>query len=219
MLRNARSRLWPPREFVNGRTLAPSVNNGTFLPMTVDLPNLPRDQDQQLIKGLACGDPGIMIDLYARYERPVYSLVRRIVGKRGEAEEITQETFLRIWTRATLIDVSRTSIGPWILAVARNLAIDHLRAIGYRERLSQFTSYEILPASATFGPSSHHSLAVNQVRRKLGELSPNQRAVIECAYFEGLTHVEISERLGRPLGTIKTWVRTGLESLKRQVAL
>lgn len=82
------------------------------------------EMDSRTIEGLKRRDPCAMKDLYDRYGRLVYSVVYRIIGNGGETEEIVQETFLRVWTRAHLIDDSRATLGPWVLAIARNLAID-----------------------------------------------------------------------------------------------
>jgi RNA polymerase sigma-70 factor (ECF subfamily) len=133
----------------------------------------------------------------------------------GIAEDLVQETFLRVWSRVGGFDADKGAIGPWLLAVARNRAIDYLRSASGRER-------NALELEETDHPSLYrdmeteilHSDRTRRVKAALQKLSPQHRQVIELAYFEGLSQTEMAERMGQPLGTVKTWVRAALKTLR-----
>lgn len=150
-----------------------------------------------------------MAKLYDKYGRIVYSVAVRILGDTGEAEEITQDVFLKVWSRAHLINLSHGSLAPWLASVARNQAIDCLRAGRGLERRNEQTASERVPA-----PVEIHVSASIDYLRAFENLSYEQRQAIELAYFEGLSQSEISIRMERPLGTVKTWVRTALSVLR-----
>jgi RNA polymerase sigma-70 factor, ECF subfamily len=175
--------------------------------------------DAELVLRLQRRDPRALAELYDRYGRIAYSLILRVVRDVGTAEDLVQETFLRVWTRAQGFDAQKGAIGPWLLAVARNRAIDYLRSASGRER-----------NSVEFEETEHPSLFINmeqgildsdrarRVKAAVEKLSDSHRQVIELAYFEGLTQTEMAERMGQPLGTVKTWVRAALKSLRDQIA-
>lgn len=176
--------------------------------------------DGDLIKRLKHREPGAMADLYDRYGKLVYSVILRIVKEAGLAEDLTQETFLRIWNRSQFFDQEKGALGPWILAVARNRAIDHLRSVDGR----------MAQRATEFNPSIEHPSAFGDLERDLlnsdrarvlrdafGKLTPHQRTVIELAYFEGLSQTEMASRLQQPLGTVKTWVRAALKTLRTEL--
>lgn len=179
------------------------------------------EADASLARRLKRRDPGALADLYDRYGRLVYSLIVRIVRDTGVAEDLVQETFLRVWTRSGGFDDERGALGAWLVAVARNRALDHVRSLGARMARSTLDIQE------TEDPSAFRELEtgilnadlVRRVRSALEKLNSNQRVVIELAYFEGLSQTEMAERLGQPLGTIKTWVRTALKLLREEVGV
>lgn len=173
------------------------------------------ESDSRTIQGLKRRDPAAMTALYERYGHIAYSVVYRIVGNGGEAEEIVQETFLRIWRRAHLIDNSHDSLRPWLLAIARNLAIDHIRSVHDRNKSLDRRGYEWAPVLVSSNYFSDHT---EQLRRAFDDLSLEQRTVIEFAYFEGLTQTEIADRMKKPLGTVKSWVRVALTNLRQSFA-
>ena len=174
--------------------------------------------DVELIERLQRRDPQALAELYDRYGRLVYSLILRVVRDRGIAEDLVQETFLRVWNRAQGLDAQRGSMGPWLLAVARNRAIDYLRSAGGRERNA--LEFEETDHPALYTDMERDILSSDSARRvktAVEKLSPNQRQVIELAYFEGLSQTEMAERMGQPLGTVKTWVRAALKSLRDEL--
>jgi RNA polymerase sigma-70 factor (ECF subfamily) len=173
--------------------------------------------DVELAERLQRRDPRALAELYDRYGRLAYSLIVRVVRDGALAEDLVQETFLRVWNRAQGFDAQRGAIGPWLLAVARNRAIDYLRSAGGRERNA--LELEEVDHPSLYTDMERDILATDKarmIRAALEKLAPNQREVIELAYFEGLTQTEMAERMGQPLGTVKTWVRTALKNLREE---
>jgi RNA polymerase sigma-70 factor (ECF subfamily) len=157
--------------------------------------------------------------LYDRYGRLAFSVIVRIVRNEGVAEDLLQETFLRVWNRVQSFDAQKGALGPWILTVARNRAIDYLRSLEGRAAESAF-EIEKMEHPALFQDMESGILNMDRVRllkEAFTKLSPNQRMVIELAYYEGLSQSEMSERLKQPLGTVKTWVRSALKTLREQL--
>jgi RNA polymerase sigma-70 factor (ECF subfamily) len=181
--------------------------------------SLSGENDEALARRLQCREPQAMADLYDRFGRLVYSVVLSIVREPAVAEDLVQETFLRVWNRVHGFDAARGALGPWILAIARNRAIDHIRSVGSRMDRNSFE----------FDAREHPSLFVDMerevfntdhariIRAALAKLSANQQKVIELAYYEGLSQTEIAERMDQPLGTVKTWVRAALKHLRDEL--
>ena len=185
-----------------------------------DLPfQLSSENDAQLVERVKRHEPQAMADMYDRYGRVTYSLILRIVRNTGAAEDLVQETFLRVWNRVHAFDVKRGALGAWILAVARNRAIDYVRSVEGRmtQSASEFDELENPGAFADFEQNLLNLDRVRLVRDALNKLSPNQREVIEMAYYEGLSQSEMAERMKQPLGTVKTWARSALKLLRDQL--
>ncbi|MDX2267684.1 MAG: sigma-70 family RNA polymerase sigma factor [Bryobacter sp.] len=178
--------------------------------------DLASGNDQEVIEGLRRRDPQAMATLYDRFGRVVFSIILRIVRNNSVAEELTQEAFLRAWNRGADFDAARGKIGPWLLTIARNRAIDYLRSTAGQQQINTF---ELFSSERTtlFVNTEKRMLDQEQARRireGFSRLSENQRKVLELAYFEGLSQSEMAAKLGQPLGTIKTWVRTALATLR-----
>ncbi|MFN7994255.1 MAG: sigma-70 family RNA polymerase sigma factor [Bryobacteraceae bacterium] len=174
--------------------------------------------DGELIRRLQRRDAAALAELYDRYGRLVYALVVRMVRDTGVAEDLVQEIFLRVWNRVQGFDAERGALGAWMLAVARNRAIDYIRSAGGRNRNTlELEETEHAAAFVDFERNLFHSDRIRRVKAALQKLSDNQRQVIELAYFEGLSQTEMAERLGQPLGTIKTWVRAALKILRDEM--
>jgi RNA polymerase sigma-70 factor, ECF subfamily len=174
--------------------------------------------DPELVARLQRRDPLALAELYDRYGRLVYSLIVRVVRDGAIAEDLVQETFLRVWNRVHGFDGEKGSIGPWLLAVARNRAIDYLRSASGRERNA--VEFEETDHPALYTDMEKDILASDRaraVKAALDKLPPNHRQVIELAYFEGLTQTEMAERMSQPLGTVKTWVRSALKTLRDEL--
>ena len=175
--------------------------------------------DSELVKRLQKRDPQALGELYDRYGRMAYALILRIVRDAATAEDLVQETFLRIWNRVQGFDGDRGALGGWLLAVARNRAIDYLRSKSGRMRDAlELNENEHPSLYADLEQDALNSDRARRLRKALEKLNPNQRNVIELAYFEGLSQTEMAERTGQPLGTVKTWVRTALKLLREELS-
>jgi RNA polymerase sigma-70 factor (ECF subfamily) len=172
--------------------------------------------DQALIDRLRRRDPDAMSDLYDRFSRVVYSVIFRVVRNSAVAEELAQESFLRAWNRASGFDSERGRIGPWLLTIARNRAIDYLRSTAGQQQANTFelVSSERLSLFVNTEDKMLDQEQARRIRAAFSKLNANQRQVLELAYFEGLSQTEMAEKLGQPLGTVKTWVRTALTTLR-----
>lgn len=175
--------------------------------------------EEALAELLRRRDPDALAKLYDRYGRSVYALVYRVVRDQGIAEDLVQETFLRVWNRSSHFDAAKGSLVTWVLTIARNQAIDYLRSVDARMARGQ-TELDALEQPALFVDMERDLLnsdRVRRVREAFARLSPNQRLVLEMAYFEGLSQSEMALRTKQPLGTIKTWVRAALQILRDEL--
>jgi RNA polymerase sigma-70 factor (ECF subfamily) len=175
--------------------------------------------ESDLVRRLKERDPHAMSDLYDRYGRLAYSLIFRIVRNGAAAEDLVQETFLRVWNRVQSFDRQKGALGPWILTVARNRAIDYLRSIDGRMAAGSL-ELDKVENPALFCEFSDSALSIDRARRIKGaleKLNANQRMVIELAYFEGLSQTEMATQMKQPLGTVKTWVRSALKILRDEL--
>lgn len=169
----------------------------------------PNVSDSELLRRVGDGDDGAFEALYRRYARPVFGLALRRLGDRSQAEDAVQETFTSVWRSARSYRPERGPGAPWLYAVARNAIVD-----GARRRTSEAPEPPDEPSPEP-GPSerAEQSWTAWRVHRAMEELPPAERMVLELAYWRGLSQSEISERLGVPLGTVKTRTRSGLQRL------
>jgi RNA polymerase sigma-70 factor (ECF subfamily) len=169
--------------------------------------------DGELIRRTGDGDRNAFEALYRRYSRPVFGLALRRLGDRGRAEDAVQETFASIWRAARSYRPERGPGAPWLYAVARNAIIDRSRV---RNEPPTDPPEE---ASTDIGPDERAEAGWTawRIHRALEELSPNERSVIELAYWSGLSQSEVAEYLGIPLGTVKTRTRAALAHLADQL--
>jgi RNA polymerase sigma-70 factor (ECF subfamily) len=175
--------------------------------------------DADLARRLRARDPRVMSTIYDRYGKLAYSLIFRMVRDSAAAEDLVQETFLRVWNRAQSFDAERGALGPWILAVARNRAIDYIRSRDGRMSAAA-VDLDRLENHPLFAKLEDSALSLDRSRRlkaAFAKLAPHQREVIELAYFEGLSQTEMAERMNQPLGTVKTWVRAALKALRQEL--
>jgi RNA polymerase sigma-70 factor, ECF subfamily len=191
--------------------------------------------DAQLVQRVALGDEPALGELYDRHANAVFRLAFRLVGDRQLAEEVLQETYLALWNRAELFNPAAGSLTAWLLTIARNRSVDRLRAAGRRPVQ--------IPMSAAVGPDDRDEGGVewtlatgtllgaaqqvadpqealdqawlkDAVRQALDGVPDLERRAIELAYYEELTQTEIAQRLGWPLGTVKTRTRRALSRLR-----
>jgi RNA polymerase sigma-70 factor, ECF subfamily len=166
--------------------------------------------DVALLNRIVARDPTALAELYDRYSRMLFGLVLRILKNRDEAEEIMQDAFVQAWMRATTYRAEIASPAGWLVGIARNRAIDRLRANAVRSNARDTASH------ASTGSSEAPASGADQldVRRALDLLPEDQRDLVESAYFLGLTHVELAARHGLPLGTVKTRIRRAMHTLR-----
>jgi RNA polymerase sigma-70 factor, ECF subfamily len=172
--------------------------------------------DIALLDRIVARDEPAVGELYDRHNRLLFGLILRILRDRSEAEEVLQEVFVLVWTRAETYNVTLGPPAAWLVRIARNRAIDRLRANTVRLRAVESAPTPDAPAT----PESSAALSEQQraVRRALDTLPADQRVLIEHAYYLGLTQSELADRFELPLGTVKTRVRTGMLSLRQQLS-
>jgi RNA polymerase sigma-70 factor (ECF subfamily) len=199
----------------------------------------PLGDDASLVRDVAAGSQSALGDLYDRYVDAVYAAASRLTSDRQLAEEVVQETFLALWNRAELFDPAIGSLAAWLHTIARNRTVDRLRAAGRRPNLIPLSSaagedeqagaaLDRLVAAgsviggATVGQGPEGELEATELRQvlrdALAELPDAERTAIVLAYREELTQTEIAERLGWPLGTVKTRTRRALLRLRGALA-
>lgn len=154
--------------------------------------------------------------IYDRHAAVAFSLAYRMCGRRAIAEDVVQEAFLSLWRSGARYDRARGSVRSWVLTVVHNRAIDAFRRETTKDRraLSDEGIAERLPSAQRTETEVERRDEARQVRGALGELPPDQRQVIELAYFGGFTHSQIAEMLALPAGTVKGRIRLGLTKLR-----
>ncbi|MEA2561893.1 MAG: hypothetical protein QOH06_3397 [Acidobacteriota bacterium] len=175
--------------------------------------------ETDLLRRIATGDGEALSRLFELHSPVVLGLLVRMLGGRAEAEEVLQETFLQVWMQADRFEESRSSPRGWILMLARSRALDRLRRRVSRQRRED----EVAAGEGTaIRPVGTARLEAAEQRSRvgaaLGVLSPEQRHCIELAFFEGLTHTQIAERLKAPLGTVKSRILLGMNKLRQALS-
>jgi RNA polymerase sigma-70 factor, ECF subfamily len=167
--------------------------------------------DTKLVSAIRTGDEQAMAQLYERYSPIVYSVALRVLGDSAAAEDVLQEVFMQLWRSPDLFDASRGSLPGWLAVITRNRAIDSLR----KRRQEADLSGVVVSIEPDLAGSAEWSRALEKIRGALGDMPAAQRSALEMAFFDGLTHTEIAEKTGEPLGTIKTRIRAGLLALRK----
>jgi RNA polymerase sigma-70 factor, ECF subfamily len=172
--------------------------------------------DIALLDRIVARDEQAVAELYDRHHRLLFGLILRILRDRSAAEEVLQEVFVLVWTRAETYNVALGSPAAWLVRIARNRGIDRLRANNVRVRAVEAAPLPVAGDS----PEARAALSEQQraVARALESLPQDQRVLIEQAYFQGLTQSELAERFKLPLGTVKTRIRTGMMALREQLS-
>jgi RNA polymerase sigma factor (sigma-70 family) len=167
-----------------------------------------------LMPRIAAGDRAALRQLYELTSSKLFAVCLRILSDREESEDVLQEVYVTIWRRADRFDAGRASVMTWISTIARNRAIDRLRARGPLARAEPVDDMEIADGS----DSAETLLSASDDRRRLnhclGELDKRTETVIRTAFFEGVTYDALAKRMDQPLGTVKSWIRRGLAKLK-----
>jgi RNA polymerase sigma-70 factor, ECF subfamily len=178
--------------------------------------------DLELVDRIRQGEQAALDLLYKRYSSPVYSLVWKILQNAEEAEDVALDVFWQVWRQADRYDPARGAPPAWIFTLARSRAIDRLRARSRREDRTisiDDPAVHIDPLDENASPDQIVSFRQSRdaVRAAMTKLSAVQREAVELAFLKGLTHVEIAEKLGQPLGTVKTRIRQGLIRLRKHL--
>jgi RNA polymerase sigma-70 factor (ECF subfamily) len=169
---------------------------------------------EELLAALRARDEQALAQLYDRYGQAIHGLALRVTGDAGAAEEVSVDTFWQLWQQAERFDGTQGSLQNWLFTIARRRAIDRMRARVARKR----TSAED-PTDMSTAPRPDEDAELDErrrlVRAAMAGLSPDQRTALALAYYEGLSHSQIAERLQEPLGTVKTRIRQAMIALRR----
>ena len=175
--------------------------------------NLP---DDELAYQVASGEQQALLHLYDRHASRVYALALHVLGDPMSAEEITQDVFVKLWSRAGSYLSSRGSFATWLLSIARHAAIDRLRQERRRPAPADDEDPDDTWAELPDAQSVSEEARWKSLYFAVRALPPEQRQVIELAYYYGMSHSQIAEHLGWPVGTVKTRLRMSMEQLRQQ---
>jgi RNA polymerase sigma-70 factor, ECF subfamily len=170
--------------------------------------------DAELLQRIRRGDEAAMAELYDRFSAVVFSAALRVLSEASQAEDVLQEVFLQLWRNPSAFDANRGSMAAWLAVIARHRAIDHLR----RRRPETDFEEVVLSVDPGLDNQAARSEAIGRIRGVMENMSDEQRSAVEMAFFEGLTHTEIAEKTGEPLGTIKTRIRSALIAIRKALA-
>lgn len=172
------------------------------------------ENDLELIRRLQEGDRTAVADLYDRYAPLLYPVLARITGDRNEADEALQETWVRAWRDARSYHSNRGTVASWLLAIARARALERVPAgVVPGSRASADLEFSAAGVDDPAAAPEHRQLS-ERVRRALGALEPKHRRVLEGAYFDGLSSMEIAGRMNAPAPMVRSWTRQALMRLR-----
>jgi len=175
--------------------------------------------DQHLLDQIATGNAEALGALYDTHARTVFALAKRVLVRQEDAEEVVQDVFAYVWREAARYQAGRATVAGWLVMLTRTRAIDKLRSRQARPDLNQAADPAPVLDASVSKLATPESMAVSQdearrVGAALNHLPAEQRALIDLAYFEGLSQSEIADRTGTPLGTVKTRMRTALQTMR-----
>jgi RNA polymerase sigma-70 factor, ECF subfamily len=178
---------------------------------TRDFKQTDRTDDGLLLQRVRQGDQTAMAEVFDRYGRAVYSVALKILKDAGHAEDVMQEIFFQVWRNSDSFVQGRGSLGAWLVVVARNRSIDLLR----RRKPTDSVDDVVLAANFNLASEAEHNVLMEKVQQVMKDLPAEQQKSMELAFFEGLSHSEIAEKTGDPLGTVKTRIRLALITLRK----
>jgi len=176
-----------------------------------------QELDLRCLQRLQDGDSKALEELFDRYTPLLYPMVLRIVRTPSDAEDTLQEVWLQVWKRVATFDARRGSVAAWLVMLARSRALDRYRSVSSRRNAEGRVDAAPEASPDDASTSAAQRQLSERVVNALAQLAPQQRQVIEIAYFEGLSQAEIAARLNAPLGTVKSWTRQGLMKLRELV--
>ena len=172
----------------------------------------------KLVQSIAAGDQLALHSLYEQTNRIVFTLIVRITNNRETAEELTVDVFYDVWRRASAYDPAGGSVVGWIMNQARCRAIDRLRFENRKKRINNYLENPLVTSAANDPHQAWHVKEQGQfLQDALEVLTPEERQVIESAFFSELTYQEVAAKLNQPLGTVKTRIRSGLSKLRQKL--
>jgi RNA polymerase sigma-70 factor (ECF subfamily) len=192
----------------------PNFPQVRFMYRDTGLLNIPppsMQEDSHLLSLVQRGDERAMASLYDRYSKVVYSVALRVLRDPAAAEDVLQEIFMQIWRNPDGFIATRGSLGGWLAVVSRNRSIDTLR----RKRPTDDVEDVALASPCDLGSEAERNIMMERARSIIHKLPSEQRKTLEMAFFDGLTHSEIAEMTGDPLGTVKTRIRSALLTLRK----
>jgi RNA polymerase sigma-70 factor (ECF subfamily) len=160
-----------------------------------------------------------MAALYDESSRLVHSVAMRVLGDPADADEVTLDVYTQVWKTAATYEASRGSVTAWLVMLARSRALDRVRSKGSRSKHETALpeSYQFHDPAATPEKSAEFNLRRSRIATALNSLPLEQRELVQLAFFDGLSHSELAEKLGQPLGTVKTRIRSGILKLREQL--
>jgi RNA polymerase sigma-70 factor, ECF subfamily len=170
-----------------------------------------RIDDAILLQRVREGDQLAMAEVFDRYGRIVYSVAFRVLKDTGHAEDVMQEIFFQVWRNPNSFVQGRGSLGAWLVVVARNRSIDFLR----RRKPTDSVEDVVLAVNCDLASEAEHNALMEKVHKVMKDLPAEQQRSMQLAFFDGLSHSEIAEKTGDPLGTVKTRIRLALISLRK----
>jgi RNA polymerase sigma-70 factor (ECF subfamily) len=176
-----------------------------------NMPQPSAEDDSTLLALVQSGNEQAMASLFDRYSKVVYSVALRVLRDPASAEDVLQEVFMQVWRNPDSFTAARGSLGGWLAIVSRNRSIDALR----RKRPSTPVEDVILASPYNLADEAERNSLMERAHTVIVQLPREQRKTLEMAFFDGLTHSEIAEMTGDPLGTVKTRIRSALLTLRK----
>jgi RNA polymerase sigma-70 factor (ECF subfamily) len=173
-----------------------------------------RARDDGLAERFMAGDEFALREAYDRFGRAVFHLATRTLANRDDAEDVTQTTFVAAWLGRETFDPARGSLFGWLLGIARRKVVDRMRARAREDRIAETVRHQ--PEAGTSGVHPDQVVDRLVIADELAQLPTDQRRMLELAFFDDLTHQQIAQATGVPLGTVKSHIRRGMQSLKRR---
>ena len=178
------------------------------------MPPIKKYSEEELILLLKTGDQSAFSYLYDNYAGALNTVICKLISDQHLAEDILQEAFVKIWNNFSSYDATKGRLFTWMLNITRNLTIDTIRSKGYKSQ-AKIQNSDIAVTTVNNNSNENDKFDALGLREQTMQLKEEQKKVIDLAYFEGFTQEEISKKLGIPLGTVKTRIRSGISVLKK----
>ena len=186
----------------------PAVPNNTHMP------DFEKVSDAQLVTAIARFSEVALAEVYRRHGGAVFGLAKRVMGNATEAEDVTQEIFLRLWNQPDRFDPARGSLRSFLLAQAHGRAVDAIRSSNSRRRREARDAFDTARSSYDMQHEVWDMAVADQVSTAMGSLPVEERRAIELAYYDGCTYREVAQLLGQPEGTVKSRIRNGMRRMR-----